>query len=201
MASAAPAHRDAADAPPRMNYQYADFDAAPPLHRQVAALAIEGRFADEIIAKKEGLFPTGTRKQKLALCRKILTHGPVSEHIREQIAMNAAEERHVEQELRRSMTRGRAASVDALVRKVEAGDLTLREALGAASFFADRHPDGAFVKRSHTKIDQTVDHVVSGDALRKIKENAALARVTCAEDAHLINVACAPSVPVLEGSA
>lgn len=198
MAIAAPAHKDAEDAPLRFNYAYREYAEAPYLHKEVARYAIEGCHAEQII-HKDDLFERGTRSQKLSQCRKILTHAPVSEHILEQVALRSAESRYLEHELHKQMTRGRAVAVEKLVDRVEGGELTVREALAAAVFFTDRHPDGEFVRKSHTKVDKTVSHVVAGDMLAKLKENAALARISCAGDAHLISVSASPSVPVLEG--
>lgn len=199
MAIAAPAHRDAEDAPPRFTYAYREYAEAPYLHKEVARYAIEGFHAAQII-KKDDLFKQGTREQKLEQCRKILTHEPVREHILEQVSLRAAESRYLDHELHKAMSRGRAKSVEKLVERVESGELTLREALAAAVFFTDRHPDGEFVRKSHTKVDKTVSHVVGSEMLAKLKENAALARISCAGDAHLIEVSASPSVAV-EGGA
>jgi hypothetical protein len=189
MASATPPHdSDAGDAS-RLNFAYTTWEAAPELHRRIARMAQEGRTPQEIVLSKFGLFKGDDRRVNERLVRKVLTHHPICVWIQESLAEVMAEKQYVERTIMEAMTEGRYLSIKLVADKLKKGEnVTAKEALAYAQFFADRHPDGEYVKRSHTKVDQTVNHVVTGDILVQIKENAARARVTCADDAHLINV-------------
>jgi len=202
MASATPSRAELVADAPRLNFTYTSYDDAPPLHKQVARIAINERlFPDEIIIKHRNLFPPNSkRRYKLDLVRRILTHDPIAEYVHEQKAMDAAMRREEEAELRKKMTKGRQKSIEKLVDSVEKKDMSVREAIASAAFFSDRHPDGEYVRRNYTKVDQTNTHVVSGDVLKAIKQRAADARVTGPDDIDrmAIDVNCAPSLPVGE---